>query len=279
MPYNPIPTSTPKTVIVSLGPKDAEELLSKNKHNRKIRTGNLEKIERDLAAGRWDFNGESIKISADNIIIDGQHRLIALSRVEDPNFRIRTILVTGLPFDSRRTVDTGARRNVAETLSMDGHIATGEANSIVAALRFYLYWERYGTSDLNKSSVFSDVEIYDWVSENKEKAEVVQAGLKIKTKAFGAPRRIILACLLKFHEIDPDDATYFFEALSDGFDLTETSPIYHLREKMLTERRRTYDKAWLWMIIRCWNAYRKGEPIRLLKQPSARAMENFPEPI
>lgn len=63
--------------LVTITPGMAEEMLKRNIANRKVNQANVNRIAADMATGNYRINGETIKISSNGEILDGQHRLLA----------------------------------------------------------------------------------------------------------------------------------------------------------------------------------------------------------
>ncbi len=101
----------------TIDPKTAATILAANDHNRGMREGLVLSISRDIAEGRWFLNGESIKLTADGKLIDGQHRLAAVVMADKP---ITTVVVRGLEMSVQDTIDTGAKRTFSDILALRG---------------------------------------------------------------------------------------------------------------------------------------------------------------
>lgn len=66
-----------KIEIQEITPQKARTMLEMNTRNfRDVRPFRVDQYAKMMAEGRWELNGETIKI-ADNYLIDGQHRLLA----------------------------------------------------------------------------------------------------------------------------------------------------------------------------------------------------------
>ncbi len=125
--YKPTPR------IVRMTPKLAEEILTKNTLNRPLRSGRVEKYAADMKAGNWTLNGETIKLTADGQLLDGQHRLYAVVFAETV---VDMLLIEGLDASVMPTIDTGAPRGFADVLSIRG----GKNNLVVATTMRWLAW-------------------------------------------------------------------------------------------------------------------------------------------
>ena len=119
-------------------PEMAEAFLEGNTHNRLVKTVNFKKLVDDMAAGRWDFNGESIKFAEDGTLLDGQHRLLACVESGKPFI---AIIVTGLPAVAQETIDTGSSRSLADVLRLRGYASANELSSF---LRYRVKIDKFG---------------------------------------------------------------------------------------------------------------------------------------
>ncbi len=105
------------TTIEKITPKIARQMLLNNPSNRRMDQNEIGKMARDMIAGRWQFNGDSIRFDENDALIDGQHRLKAIIQTE---VSIKSIVLRGLPNEVRETIDSGAKRTVAARFQMAG---------------------------------------------------------------------------------------------------------------------------------------------------------------
>lgn len=111
----------------------AVELLENNHANRRIRTAKLAQYVEDMRHGRWLLNGETIIISKEGKLLDGQHRAFAALNVyEAPE----VTYLFGIDEEARKTMDTGAKRFASDILYLhgirNGALAATAARMIVA---------------------------------------------------------------------------------------------------------------------------------------------------
>jgi hypothetical protein len=67
-----------KTEIVLMTPAFAQEILKKNTKNRKIRRSSVETFRTLLRRGEWVLTHQGVAISSEDVLLDGQHRLLAI---------------------------------------------------------------------------------------------------------------------------------------------------------------------------------------------------------
>lgn len=111
----------------------AVELLENNHANRRIRTSKLAQYIEDMKSGRWLLNGETIIVSKDGQLLDGQHRCFAALNVYDAP---PATFLFGIDEEARKTLDTGAKRFASDILSLhgvrNGALAATMARMIIA---------------------------------------------------------------------------------------------------------------------------------------------------
>lgn len=130
----------PRSLTITVTPQIAQILLEHNPENRRIKAPSLEGMMRDLTAGKWDLNGETIKVSSEGFLNDSQHRQLNCLLTGLP---YESVIVFGLTRDSKRTVDIGGKRTAADRAGMRGEkdyiVASG-----VASLAHEIYLGRKG---------------------------------------------------------------------------------------------------------------------------------------
>jgi len=108
--------------IKEITPEMAKEILENNHADqRKIKESRVRKYAEEIAIGAWIINGETIVISENGRLLDGQHRVLAVIRANEP---IRTLLVENVPeqqngYDTFATINTENRSN-ADALYIAG---------------------------------------------------------------------------------------------------------------------------------------------------------------
>ena len=127
------PKQTARFVVVT--PAMATEWLGKNHKNRRPRSGKAVRYARDIKAGNWLVTGESIKFDWNDVLIDGQHRLMAILQT---GVAIHVLVVWGLDPRVKDVLDTGATRTSADMLLLNGKQNTAV---IAAAAKLCLNWQ------------------------------------------------------------------------------------------------------------------------------------------
>ena len=129
--YSSLSENRSDVKLVTITPEMAEIMLEKNIANRKVNQANVNRIAADMATGNYKVNGETIKISPNGEILDGQHRLLACVK---SGMSFQTYIVYNVEREAIGTIDMGKGRSVADSLNVMGcNIKSG----IIPAMNFY----------------------------------------------------------------------------------------------------------------------------------------------
>lgn len=132
------PEKAEQPKIITLTPEMAVQFLERNQNNRPLSDLHGMRLARQIKEGKWRFNGDTIKISEDGDVLDGQHRLWACI---EANMPIQTVVVNGIKRDAFSTIDTLRKmRSGADTIALNG--TSRYRNVIASALSWLLRWQR-----------------------------------------------------------------------------------------------------------------------------------------
>lgn len=262
-----------KVKVVTIDPALATKLLSRNTRNRGVSTNRVDQYAADMRRGNWVVNGEAIKIADDGTILDGQHRLLAILEADTP---VETLLIVGLPAEAQETMDQGRNRTLYEALKLRGE---GEYTALAAALKVVTLYERDGVPFVGVlKAAPSNHECFRTLDRNPGVRESVALAAKHKVRWLSYSTLAGLHYL--FAIVDQDDAEDFVVKLTRGAELPAASPIYLLRERLLrahTEKHQALSpKAKMALVIRTWNAYRRGEDLVRMTWTGGRDPDRFP---
>lgn len=268
-------TKDPRIEVVEVTPEMAATWLENNPHNRSIRVKHVEALAADMKSGDWRLNGETIKITSDGVLVDGQNRLSAIVEADVP---VRTFVAFNVPMEDQTTVDTGAKRTLGDVLKLNK-----VSNPVTVAAILTRVWTVENGSIRNplRPSVSQALRLYEDNMDDIDEAARVAARTvsRLRVKIPLAP---IGSCYFYFSRIDPEDADVFFEKLGTGADLSVGDGIYALRSWITlraAEKGQMDTTLFHAVIIKGWNAWRDGKVTHFIKwQSGGSRPENFPEP-
>ena len=256
--------------VVFLSPSRARALLNANPDNRKVTASTVEAYAKDIAQGRFAFNGQTIIVADTGELNDGQHRCEAVVLA---GIGIETLLVAGVPRITRTTVDMGKTRTTGDFLHMHGipyanHVASA-AGVIYAYELGIVLGDKRGVA--KSGGHFADPtqrptkqQLLTFARANLEDIERAIRAVDIKkaTAIATFSRFIGVLCILARRSKDWKAATEFITAILEGDNLKKGTPEYIVREKLIAERStRLGPVAFVEIVVRGWNAKRSGKPL------------------
>lgn len=253
----------PFSEIVTITPAIARRLLELNDDNRNLRPTLVQAIAQDIENNRWQLNGESIVVSRDGYLNDGQHRLHAVIQADKP---IQSVVMFGVGRDSRFTVDMGVARTVGNFLAMKGR---QYSNVVPSVARLMLAYNEGTTSAANVGgkSRFTKQDLL--ARAMRFGPEVVDAISRIGQSEFGRSvhgHAFLTAAYLILKEHHQENCELFFDKLLSGAGLPEDSAVLWLRNRLFDAARsslrgllRAEDR--LEIVLRYYNAFVKDKTI------------------
>lgn len=243
--------------VVQITPTLARLLLSKNDQNRPISKTAVAKYRRDILNGAWSVNGQTIVISRDGLLNDGQHRLNAII---EAGKSVSAVMVFGVKRESRFTLDQNVVRTAGHYIGMNG---VANANVVAAVAGFI--WQHKTHGFLSHQAAYRPT-----------KAEILRTAnhfVGIEESIRAVPNKGILLlggrAILTFCHFtlaaasDGASAGVFIARLADGVGLGARDPILYVRNRLIGSTRLSpNEKAEL--IFRAWNAHRRGETPKTL---------------
>lgn len=228
--------------------KKAQEYLDQNLLNRKVSPVTVTAYSRDMTQKNWHYNGAPIAFDTEGNLLDGQHRLLAVIR---SNTKQKFLVVCNLQPDSRRTIDIGRKRSVADNLVMDFQIKN--SSQVASSARMIIKW-REGFLRASNNYKITDAEITDFVVEND--------GTLQDAAAFAQKLRRVLPVSLAsvtaaFHEttrVDSGKAGIFWTQVVTGAGLEIGDPALSFRNAVVRIGSKHEDRSLLnlELAVRAW---------------------------
>ena len=273
----PVAMTSPSGVRYSIElvtPDLAESWMAYNTANRRIRRAVSERFARDMVNGDWREDGNGICFAEDGTLINGQHRL---SAVTISGVAAWMLIVRGLPMEAQDAMDDGAKRTAGDTFGFHNIMS---ANTAAAITRRVLMWQSGVRANVGKVQPTKAEMLSAWREDPTLALAAEVAGNMAKRKS--VPASIIGLTWWLFYGIEPEDCIEFWNQLHTGigFD-SDSSPTYLLREQIDRQSSRegrvseTEVLAW---VIKAWNHYRAGKTLSPQYRYRIKPGERFPEP-
>jgi hypothetical protein len=265
-----------KPEVMTITPEIAQEWTVLNTRNRPVRYTKVAQYARDMEAGRWLLNGETIKIATDGTILDGQHRLYACMQAEVP---FETIVIRGLPVEAQDTIDTGMARKFADQLTLRGEVNTPLLGAIARWAFKWLHGVRMtGSADRDPTHN----EMFALMEAEPRIREACTFAVSARTRFKSVTGSVWGMAWLLFHGSDHLAAEVFLEKVLSGEDIGSGHPALAFRNRIWNAReageRLTQYEQLAYLII-AWNAFKDDRPLKIVKFPNAKLTpKNFPEP-
>lgn len=266
---------TIKHEIVAITPAMATAMLLRNNANREISDACVDKYARAMSANKWPFLGDPIREDTDGNILDGQHRLHA---VEQSGCTVEFLLLSGIPAENQKYMDSGRVRSAADNVRMMG---ISQPTITAAAARLLLTitnppaddgsWDglvRVGAYS-GRVTTLSNHEIADFVAEHRDLEASASVGVPTSYSVQAQPTVLTFVHYLA-RRIDEEKADTFFGKLSTGADLELGSPIRAAREAINRSRREGSRDGHvnLYLLIQAWNRWRGEREVSRLQLPA-----------
>lgn len=255
----------PWAELETISPAYARELLALNEKNRKVNPAYVEFLVGVLDRDEWRLNGETIVLSSQFKLLDGQHRLTAIGRANKP---VRSFVVYNIEPLAQLSMDQGAKRSNSAQL---GLMDEKDTHGLASAISWYV---RYKEGKMRASGTNARISIHRQVEVLEQKPQLREAtrwGHNVHNAALGMPRAVAAAFYVVFSEINEDAADGFFYKLVEGADIRPGHPVHTLQKALRKDlsrpssagRMTTARKAAI--MVKAWNDYRAGRDRHLLK--------------
>lgn len=240
----------PTVVFEHIDPLTAAAYLTTNVKNRPFRQNHVDALARDMREGRYAFNGDAIRFDLSGILLDGQHRLMAIAQSGTTQ---KMLVIRDLPEETMKTIDAGVKRTTGDRFNMSGH---KNSTSLAATLNIMTGLAAgYEKKPLTSSEAFELLEKHPRVEDSVALVNSIRiigtsylAAIHYIGHATGYGRR----------------ADEFVNVIRTGIAEHEHDPAFSLREKMIRLRgtRRTPTRTeQLENLTAAWENKRLGRPL------------------
>jgi hypothetical protein len=246
----------------------AAELLLLNTANRPLRKEKLRQYKDDLISGEWKFAADVLKISHQGVLLDGQHKLLAIVQT---GISMTLHIQVGLDPEVFTVLDTGAIRNSGDVVALAGYKYYGTITGVAKLITAF----KNGHSVVSATSGFRSNKFVLTLVKALDKdllEEACHQGATARSKARFLDSILCGALWYTIAERGyKTEITEFLYLLStgDGLGVATKSSVYLLRNKLifnLTSPAKLTKSAIFYLMGTCFNSYVKSKV--MLKLPS-----------
>lgn len=258
----PPPTTVPTHEFVT--PEIAREWLKEfNTENRNIQKAALNKYIRDIENGSWEDIGDPVRFDTNGLMIDGQHRLLAIIHT---GVAMWLLVVRGIKPSARAVIDSGARRSSANALQIEGFknsSATSAATSALSAFEKGMFKHAGSRPDYSPSHA-EVVELATHYHSMGFEDDVTQATsdyrhIKI-TATVLAVSRYLQRQIASEEEVDE---FWYGACFTAGPGDARWTLRNWAARRADDNKSRKYTSMGLYAVAVCWNAWREGRNTKI----------------
>jgi hypothetical protein len=246
----PSPAPDISATLMVINQTMAQELLKNRLPNRPVSKVRVRSMIDDLRRDRWQTNGESIILDHDLRLLDGQHRLMAVS---ESGISITTLVVVGVDPSAMPSIDQGKAKGGADVLHMAELPHAQQLSSTAKWL-----W-RFENQRMRQTTVLlRNDELPGFVAEHPGLSSSLEWGRSIKSLL---PQGLAAMAYFLMAKQDAALSKKVFRALATGLEMSASDPIWPLRERFLKDkppRTHAITVARCAALVLAWNKVREG---------------------
>jgi hypothetical protein len=210
-------------------PEMAAAWLTRNTRNRHLNRGRVMQLVATIKAGRWRLTHQGIAFDVNGILLDGQHRLMA---IVEAGIAVMLEVTFGLPVDTFYSIDSGETRRPGQILGLA--LGVGFGHREAAFIRALVMICRGGTLQ----NMHLDGE--KLTEEALRHSDALEWAKSLPVGSDGSKRLIspVAAALAFFWPIDKPKIDDLARRLITGADLRQRSPELALRNYLSASRGR-----------------------------------------
>lgn len=228
-----------------------------NTRNRPTRKREIDRYAADMVAGRFWFNGDSVRFTVGGWLGDGQNRLWACVKAGQP---FAAVMVFGIPNEAYDTIDQGKRRDHADVLAQLGaKFPRDTANAVKWA-------EWFETNQVIRRPLYTPHEIGElYLNKHKNIEDFIHDARRI-AKANGQSVGMVGAFIYHTSKIDRHLSTALGEAWASGTRPPRFHGITTMQVEILAMKKRgttgghRHEVTRAAMAINAWNSARLNSP-------------------
>lgn len=226
--------------VQTITPDIAQQMLNTSIGNRNISKSEVNRMADLMTSGKWIFNGATITFDTNGCLTNGHHRLHACI-VAKHSFK--SLVWSGVDEEARLVDDTHRSKSAGDLLAFKSPVGIkGNINRFVAAAKAYMQYQSGACTNLDKTEVARFVANNNFEIPNNDIVNATgTSSLYRYASLLPAVHAVITDAILEsnplYHAANFRLQSEFINKLLSGLDIADDSPIYALRERLLTVKR------------------------------------------
>jgi hypothetical protein len=213
-----------KPIVQTANKEIIDSLLAMNTNNRPIKETVVKTYMQDIQDGRWFLTNQGIGVDENGVLVDGQHRLLAIKNCGYPPLPI--LVVYGLNSKAQEVVDQHSKRSVRDIWRI---IFNASVSHHAPAICAVLYKHQHGWH----GGAITPQRLKDILDEYIDQIEFVLSSLP-NSKAYAAPYLAGFSLVAKQRPHQLEKIRDFIHKVITGENLNKKMPEFHLRNLVIT---------------------------------------------
>ena len=225
-------TSQVSTTRELITPEVAHLYLQSNTANRPLSESNIRLLAAAIRRGEWQLTHQGIAFDQDGVLLDGQHRLLA---VVESGVAVEMMVTRGLSSESFAAMDINRRRTAGQAVTMLGGALAGKNGNLQAATaRLWHCWVN-GLPVKGAASLVTPMQILEILEAHPRMRRSIDFAKSHSGKMDMAPAAFAVSMYLT-QGFDPSmDDPWLFGILT-GVNLGQGDPRLTLRHVMFNRK-------------------------------------------
>lgn len=254
-------------------PNKAAIILKKNPKNRDIDGDHVTFLAKQMTAGEWEDNGQTIVISLTDNLVDGQHRLMA---IVESGVTQMLLVVRGVEDKVIHSIDTGKSRSLNDVFKLEDHKYTNRKAAFTKALSQWKHKTLHQQTGFNHIKSSND-EYYNLFTKYQKKAsEAVAIVNQKRALNFINSTDLSLVTFLLERTHKKPAVDRFLTFIIDGGDYPKSPS--HFIVNFIQSRKRgidlRYRKEDFYIVMHCFEEWLQGNEMEKINLPEL--MKNAP---
>lgn len=254
-------------------PAWAKDLLDRNTSNRVVNWGRVAGIAKDMENGTFLLTHQGIAVGSNGVLLDGQHRLLAILR---SGKSVKMLLSENCDPQTFKVLDTGVKRTCGQVMQIKD---VPNAHNTAATCRILMCYQ--SMPDLvwsGPAARYSNNDVYSWYEERAlDVDEAVREGTA-NYKKFPLIKATSLSAFVYLARAagwDFESVARFMTQLCVGVELEIDNPVFSLRRalinksvELLSSHTAKSGQAMVASLIVVFNWWAEGKRVRLFRLPA-----------